>query len=399
MDTFGSSIVTLDFMSKTVINRQKSQLARQESRDVEYVGIEQENVYGNKERIIMQLLVFCSFCGQAMQMSLVGPTLLHVGFILDCDLLVISFVFAFQYIGVLLGCILCGIFYSKFNEEIQFAITNFIMGIANIFCVWMPHVSGFFALKTIHAIATGYNDILSHSQTLKMWDGHKLKPIVYSTLLVIYPLGSFIAPIIAAPFLDTIDIYVEYTSTTLMSYDLSTVQVYNNDLTSHENTDEPNIEKARFSYMIVGCISVFVCVGFGIKFLKKKVHVTAHIESKTNIDYSTHTKPKKLLIVLICFISFLTALNLINIWIAPFVVEYLQWDPKHGSLISACYWLGMFIGRIIGVLLLFFINAGVLLVVNLVLTFISVLLTCFATVMYQNIIWICVTFVGFSGRF
>ena len=93
------------------------------------------------------------------------------------------------------------------------------------------------------------------------------------------------------------------------------------------------------------------------------------------------------------------ALVVIQSWITPFVLDYLNWNAKDGQYMATVFWSGMVAGRIVGVLLLVWVTPGVLLGLHLVSTLFAVPLIYLAVMFNEELLWLCVPLFGFTCKY
>ena len=193
MNSLTTSNASLDLVHKS-LKADKTELSSEEQNQTASMAVKEssDDLYSPKQRLLLTLCISFSFCISSIQLNMTGPTLLHMGYLLKMDITVMSLTFTFEWCGFLVGCMLCGFVYEKYNEEFQFSVINILVGIATIICPWFPVVSGFFASKILQSIGIGYQQTICITHFLKLWEGHGWKNVIFSLFKAMHPTGALV---------------------------------------------------------------------------------------------------------------------------------------------------------------------------------------------------------------
>ena len=261
---------------------------------------------------------------------------------------------------------------------------------------------------------------------LKMWEGHTRKNVVFSMYQALFPTGAVVGPMIISLFVVDIpqDIDTFHTqppnqvgNQTLLGHNDTGGVSYSNakiiDYLTNETLTLLNFDSEissddvgliRYSYVIIGVFSLVISLLFGFAYcmmmpLSYNTHHARASTKRSNTDSTaTEKSSNKLLLLVISLASFSMAFFILQSWITPFVLEYINWNAKVGQYMASAFWCGMVAGRIVGVVLLVWISPAVLLVLHLVCTLMNLTLTYVAAMWYANLLWVCVPLVGFSCK-
>ena len=384
-------------------NKDKSLLSNNTNK-AQYKPLKHETC--NVSKSILTVFLWIAFIEQAMLSNMTGPTILQLGYIFKRDISVMSFTFTFERIGFILGCLLCGASYSRGSRTLQLSIANLIMGATTMVCTFLPSVFGYFAIKTLQYLAIGYHDILCHTLMLNLWGSRKTKSVVYSILLVMNPLGALIVPLIISVFLFEIPEGHNFKQNDI-TQNLTSVNISNSNIILFDNethqlgstqTHASQIDNVKYSFVIVGGFAIILSIAFMI--LHCKIGTSAEIKERAQATKNQPNQKQLTLLPMVlfmCLVAFCASFIVIQSWISPFVVTYLDWDSHHGSYIASAFWMGMLVGRMTGVVLPICMSQGAIIFMHLLLTIISVLCTSIASLYQQHLLWILIPLVGFAG--
>ena len=157
-----------------------------------------------QSNLLITALVNLSFMTRGVSDNIFGPTLLDFTSIYSTKVSIISFVVIFRFGGSILGSSIAGIVLDKclkFRYFILFVYT-FIIGLTNVLLPHLPDIWLFFMVMTFSCFASGSLDTGGNVLMLDLNgdSGPYLHSIHFS-----YALGSFVAPMLAIPFLTSSD--------------------------------------------------------------------------------------------------------------------------------------------------------------------------------------------------
>jgi len=153
-------------------------------------------------RYVVTFFLFASFAALGMGISILGPTLLDLAQNARVNLEQISSLFPARSIGYLFGSILGGILADVINPACAMALPLFMCSLATILIPWMTHTWSLGITMTSKGLAAGMLDTVGNVFCLRLWPD---SPPAMQALHFFFGLGAFTAPLLAEPFLSTIN--------------------------------------------------------------------------------------------------------------------------------------------------------------------------------------------------
>ncbi|PFX24485.1 sodium-dependent glucose transporter 1A-like [Stylophora pistillata] len=151
-------------------------------------------------QVAKSICLFVCFFGLGISVAILGPTLIELACQAQTELAEMSFVFTARAIGYLIGSIVGGWLFDKYNGHLVLSLS----------CVWaavmmwaLPYVTSLIGLLLVvvfMGLALGSVDTGGNVLLLNTW-GKKSRPYMQA-LHFVFALGAFVAPLIVQPFLE-----------------------------------------------------------------------------------------------------------------------------------------------------------------------------------------------------
>ncbi|XP_040567093.1 sodium-dependent glucose transporter 1 isoform X1 [Lepeophtheirus salmonis] len=160
-------------------------------------------VLSNKERILTTIVINLSIFSMGLCEAVKGPTLIDLTEILSTSITKVSFFFFTFSIGSLLGVLIAGYTLDRFSEfrYIILGISGVIFGFTTICIPFTHHIFILYGNSLVSGIFSGILDAGCNVENLSVWRGHKYKGSWILCFSFSYALGSFVAPLVARPFI------------------------------------------------------------------------------------------------------------------------------------------------------------------------------------------------------
>lgn len=452
----GDVYSSTDFIPKRVASKEESSLTRSPQDDpVSKVSIVEETglLLKKKTKAFISALVYITALGLGMNSALVGVTLVHMGCIYNLDTQGMSFTFVGLNIGYLVGSLAAGILFDKFNELYQCFLSSVLIGILITVAPWMGNIFGYITLVGITNCVQGFIFSSMHVYNVRLWPSHK-RP-AYQSVSAMRPVGSFILPFIAIPFLvevhdsvaTSVEIGNQTYSTNISTINNETIAVRQDILSRYENdslimenvTDKSNLcgsidglGDVRYLFLVVGmCL---VAIGFGylifIGILRPPIRRKNTILSNTSTkvensginvnhnktddhDYdkktmsnsSVHVKDniKKLSsLVKGIIVSVSLTYILIFSWfeyifanfLPTFTIKGLGLSVEKAALLLSVFYGLYMVGRVLCIFISFAMSPSTVLIVNSFFIILGYVMTLFCR-QHEFMLWIAVPVLGF----
>ena len=352
----------------------------------------------HRNRVILTLCLYAVFMSHGLNISITGPTLVHVGYLYGTDVAGMSIVYTCNALGHLTGSFLCALVFDRFNHELQLFLGTLAMGLLLMVQPWLPHLYMFYAAACMMATAAGFIDSCGQSYVIRLWTGHRFKDPTMQGIHGIWSLGAFIGPFIVSPFL--VDLPVEAGRGTTVSFENITYETsspHNNDLpvTIH------GIESVRFPYLIVGafqCLvattyTIILCCMKSVRQQKKKNSGSTN-KIVTNTGETLTFKIPMLTMEFFFFFIYAWCESIPGAYIAAFVITGLNWPVYKGPLMTSVFWGSLGLGRILGAPISIIFSLRTMIIFNIALTTIAFIVMLFSSVAPEYVLWISVAAAG-----
>ncbi|XP_022239619.1 sodium-dependent glucose transporter 1-like isoform X2 [Limulus polyphemus] len=143
--------------------------------------------------------LYFAFVALGMALAITGPTLLDLELALNTDTEHISYILVGRGIGYLSGSFVGGILFDRFNREVLFLVNLLFLGITITAAPWCRNLILLIATMVIEGLVLGAIDTGGNCWCLHLW-GKESGPY-YQALHFSFGVGTFIAPLLAEPFL------------------------------------------------------------------------------------------------------------------------------------------------------------------------------------------------------
>ena len=349
--------------------------------------------YFPKWRIILTLSVYVLFFAFGLVASVLGPTLVHIGYLYHVDVLHTSLALASASTGYTLGSLVCGVLHDRTNKEIQFFLLYLSIGCLSILAPRVPTISGFYAVILFQNTCMGYCETATQPYVVNMWENHRLQSPVVVGLNTVWTLGMFIGPFITGNFL--IDVSGNNSSMSLPVGDFFRFASVNssgnillagdgsNSTLSISNGSLQGIETVRIPYLITGmaiAIGSFVFLFIFIYFkycqvwyvpftlLRDESKRTPNTPGQKNVKVTRKltTSLELLILCLSCVFAFflLMIFSLPNGILCTFAIKGLSWSTMSATWLTSVFSGLQVFGRLAGIPLSFYLKPGMIIVMN-----------------------------------
>ncbi|XP_060082505.1 sodium-dependent glucose transporter 1-like [Ylistrum balloti] len=394
-----------------------------------------------QQNVIYSICIYVTFFMIGWSRSLFGPCFPDIQHICHIDLELGSWIVATFYIGYTFGSLIAGLL-ETYNQNLIFGLSLITLATSVVVTPWCSVYWIMIAVHFSQGFCQGVVDTIGNSEILRIWKNNRL---LYFCLELSYAIGSFVSPLVAAPFLMDIPVNQTLVNNISTGYHMSTV-----------NKEVPNISISDFSRntffnrtpdsvnissdgipstksvqsmiyipysltaFLVSCISVSfllmyfvyeqVCLSQFTAITQPEDELNPVPVTKGNAEQAVATKsgcapiarqlPTMIrvfaLLTTSIFLSFYVGVEeaLVN-FLTVYCVDYLNWTPSDGALITAIMNICGIVA-IVGSLFMRCINTIVYAGINCVFVSLSFLGILISSLYYHGIsMWISCCFHGF----
>ncbi|XP_022648326.1 sodium-dependent glucose transporter 1A-like isoform X3 [Varroa jacobsoni] len=151
------------------------------------------------ERSLRTILLYGGFLCLGMCFSVVGPTLQDLAFKLNTNTSNMATIYTARSGGLIIGCLIGGLLLERFHRVRVLAVSYFCSGVFTGLLPWCASLELLIGVMLLNGINMGMVDTASTVWCLDLWRV-KPGPFVHA-LHFSFSVGTFIAPLIAEPFL------------------------------------------------------------------------------------------------------------------------------------------------------------------------------------------------------
>ena len=357
-------------------------------------------------KIFLTVCVYVTFFELGLVGSVMGPTIVHMQYLLDTDITGMTLTFVFQRVGYLIGVVLSGLLFDRFNQELQFAIGCLVEGLAIVLAPFSPHVYYYYAAMATQTLAHGYINTGLQSFLLGLWEGRKHKSPIMQGTPAVWSIGASICPFIVRPFLVNIpehslvdsDALSDVMNTT-NQYEATALYLVSSNTTEMAISDD--ITRVRYPYVIVGFSFAALSILYMIAYTMlgpecdRKVFRSKKRRRRKMGDRNGVRIP--MLAMLFLFFMFHAWYEgIFSGMLTAFVIEGLDWAVSTAPLVPVVFFAAHAVGRLVGIPVSVVVSSTKMLATSLILTTLAFCIMLFVPVRGDVFMWIATGLAGFA---
>ncbi|XP_070572018.1 sodium-dependent glucose transporter 1A-like [Ptychodera flava] len=150
-------------------------------------------------KVIKTVSLYFSFFGLGLCLAVIGPSLLDLKFQVGATLQQVTLVFTARSVGYVIGSIVGGVCFDKFENQLLLALTMFGTSVTGFFVPWCNVLWLLIVVISLWGFFTGFLDTGGNVVLVVVW-GKENGPWMQA-LHFLFALGATMAPLVAAPFL------------------------------------------------------------------------------------------------------------------------------------------------------------------------------------------------------
>ncbi|KAI1304088.1 Major facilitator superfamily domain-containing protein 4A [Halotydeus destructor] len=275
------------------------------------------------ERYFKTVALCGSYFGAGMMGSIVGPTLLELQCALGLNYDDVVEILPARSSGFVIGSLIAGFFQHRFNPIVGVTVALTLMGICTILMPWASSLTALLTLAIVIGIGNGVIDNYSTVLLLYIWG--KENPPYMQAFQLSFGLGSFVAPLLASPFLPEVD---------------------TDGLPGNESQEQCQPEDRSFAtpYAIIGAFSL----GMGAVFVYLSCFKRQTDQHPSRVASSDSVGPglglhwKKMWVILVVSL-FMFAIMGLEIGMGSFITSFavksdLRLTEQVGAYMTSLYW-------------------------------------------------------------
>lgn len=344
-------------------------------------------------RYCITICLSLAFLAVGLFIALIGPTLPTLAYNLHVDIDSISYVLTARGFGYLIGTIISGLIYKKFNIHRMMFVTLLVTAIGSVSAPLVNHVELLAMSLFTAGFAMGFLDTAGNVLCLQTW-GEKSGPFM-QTLHFSFAVGTTLSPVVAMPFIMNANV--------TNAPNVSRSNLHLNSTSGIKSLSEnPSLNK-HFAVVYAFVICAAFCAIIAICFLFLSFY---HNNQSTSDQKNTIQKEgkifrfKMLVLLYLFFLLYVGAEVTFGVYIYTFAIKSAKHYSKSiATGLNSLFWGSFAVGRFIAIFLSKWFQPSQLLKGDLLGTLIAVIiLVCFPYYYQQAdiLLWIAVIIYGFS---
>ena len=322
--------------------------------------------------------------------------------------------------GYLLGALLSGIIFDRFNEVIQLTICIPVMAAVIIATPWMPNVYLYYMGVSCSNFLQGYLHTGCVPFTLALWADHRLKQPFFQGLTTLRTIGSFVFPFLCIPFLsDLTNINVDVVNSShLLERPLTlgnttpeinpmTKQSNETELVLYSNSSDVFIEdihRVRYTFLIIAFFLLVNFLSFIFLYSCTKIKL-GHAENSHKAltvpdeECQRLTRNSKITIKLVFILAIIFTLffffyeYMTGSMLYTFAFSGLHLRAEMASIMVSLFYGAQCVGRIAAMVISAFISASRILIINIFFTLVGLTVMMFVP-LNANLAWFATAIIG-----
>ncbi|XP_077995937.1 sodium-dependent glucose transporter 1A-like [Glandiceps talaboti] len=150
-------------------------------------------------KVLKTVLIYFAFFGLGLCISVVGPSLPDLQFQTNASLQQITFMFTARSTGYLIGAMIGGACFDRFENQLLLALSLFGSGVTGLFLPWCSALWLLITFMAVWGFCSGFLDTGGNVVCVNIWE--KDSGPWMQALHFFFALGATVAPLIAGPFL------------------------------------------------------------------------------------------------------------------------------------------------------------------------------------------------------
>ena len=338
------------------------------------------------------LCLCMGFFSLGLCVAVIGPTMPTLAYNLQVHISTLSFIVPARAAGYLLGSIVSGLIYEKFDSNLLIFFSVFTTACGTLVIPFFNHVVLIAIAMCIVGVTMGFLDTAGNVMCLQTW-GDNSGPYLQS-LHFSFAIGTTVAPLVAFPFIMKVD---DDNMNSMANTETSST----NSFTIESSTIFTVFERFySVSYVFICCAVIGLMVSFCFLYLGC-FHRNTYSDQKNTVKEEGSLFRLKMLSLLFFFFFVYVGMEVtFGVYIYTFAIESENnYSKSQATALNTLFW-GLFaVGRFIAIPTSKLISPTKFLIFDLVGTFTAaVVLACFP--LYAKIadfiFWIVVGLYGFS---
>ncbi|XP_033762666.1 sodium-dependent glucose transporter 1A-like [Pecten maximus] len=327
-----------------------------------------------KEKVILSLSICWSFVILGWLVAQFGPSFLDLRIITNTDLKKASSFLTSGSVGYLVGSLVSGMLFDRFNKILLLFIYTFTGVFFSAVLPWCFLYELMMTVQFCRGFYGGGLDTGGNALLISTWgqDGRSFLQALHFS----FAIGGILSPLATAPFLleegslraDNSSLRI---NSTAYDGDLNISQIFYN--TSTRFPLEPGIStmvpdpaagykpedsKLYIAFTISAAMNLSSAIPFLILYLqarkRKRKNSIKNVEESKRITRELPQTYKVLVLVSVCFYlgMYCAVEDTFNSFLTTFCVQHMGWTKAHGSYATSLFWAVYGLGRFSGIWLI-----------------------------------------------
>jgi len=342
-----------------------------------------------------------AFASVGLFIAIIGPTLPTLAYNLHVSIESISYVITARGFGYLIGSILSGFVYDKFNINLLLFAALFLTSIGSLVVPFVNHVALLAVALSTAGFAMGFLDTAGNVLCLQIW-GDKSGPYM-QTLHFFFSIGTALAPFSSVAFIMDANADLVFTSSQTSVTDIPSNATTQNTLLVTANYSLGTHQKhtaVKYAFIISSLFALGVSLSFLFLAFYSRGSRRSSDQKDTIKEEGQAFRLKMLSLLFTFFLVYVGTEVTFGVYIYTFAIRSRnQYSKVAASHLTSLFWGAFAFGRLMAIPFSKWFHSAQLLKGDLLGTFVAVVaLNCFPfyAETAEFILWIAVALYGFS---
>ena len=356
----------------------------------------------NKELKVKYFKTVClslAFLSVGLFIAIIGPTLPTLAYNLFVDIESISYVLTARGFGYLLGSIISGLIYNKFDVHLMMFFALILTSVGAVVVPFVSYVSLLALALSSAGLSMGFLDTAGNVVCLQTW-GDKSGPFM-QTLHFSFAVGTTLAPFVAVPFIMSSNSTLSASSNHFLnSTPLATMTVTINNATAINGFQHLKFYPVTYAFVVCGVFSLIVSISFLYLGCSNHISSSSSDQKDTIKEEGRKFRCKVLGLLFLFFLVYVGVEVTFGVYIYTFAIHCVNhYSKTTATALNSLFWGTFALGRFLSIPLSKWCSPGKLIKADLFGTFVAaVTLACFPLYAKKAdfLLWIAVSVYGIS---
>ncbi|XP_071102724.1 sodium-dependent glucose transporter 1A-like [Haliotis cracherodii] len=319
-----------------------------------------------RDKIYMKKFIYTIYLAIAFSMLGVcigqrGPSFLDLQIITDTDVERGSAFFTAGSVGYLVGSLISGFVYDKFNKVLTMFFLGLCMGISTGI---LPFCSLYGLMVAIHLVTGAFMggiDTCGNAELVRTWGSNGRSAM--QTAHFAFAFGGVISPLMTKPFLSPLPDVINATTAPpnvgFSGMNITVTSAYISSNSTLTPIEEKQTTIVFYAYLISAVLTTFFAFPFLITYCREKSQMKKRTAGEATPEPPNMSRAVFIFTIgMICvtYMLYCAVEDSFAAYLMTFVVKHLHWSKSRGTELTSVFWASFAGGRFLGIFFVKFLT-------------------------------------------